>query len=109
MNIEKIIQKICSEDAMTFENAFHTILPEVNKFKSRLIDAMKREENAKIRARFIELLGYCSDESLIALFEQELFNSHHDVVSWALFALENNPSQKGKDIAKKFRKENPNF
>lgn len=109
MDIKKIIREICSEDPMTFENAFHTILPDVENFKDDLIAAMKREKNGKMRARFIELLGYCSDESLINDFEKELSNSHHDVVSWTLFALEKNPSPKGKDIARKFRKENPEF
>ena len=109
MDIKKIIQEICSEDPMTFENAFHTILPDVKKFKNDLVHAMKHEKNGKMRARFIELLGHCLDESLIEDFEKELSNPHHDVVSWSLFALENNPSPKGKNIAKKFREENPEF
>ena len=84
-------------------------MPEVDKFKSDILDAMKNENNPRFRARFIELLGYCSDENLITIFEDELKNTNADIITWALFSLENHPSKNGISIAKKFKANHPEF
>jgi len=94
---------------MTFENAFHLILPIVDRYKTEILDAMERESDTQTKAKFIELLGHCKDESLIVVFKNELKNRNEEIVNWCLFALENNPSKEGHKIAKEFRKKNPRF
>lgn len=109
MNIKSMIHDICSDDAMTFEDAYHQILPHVDRLKFDLLTAMKQQKDAKKRARFIELLGYSKDESLIEVFKQELESEEFEVVSWSLFALENSPSKEGTIIAGQFKKANPKY
>lgn len=57
MDFNSLAKDLCSSDALTFENAFHTLLPQVNKYKNELIKKMLAQKNGCIRARFIELLG----------------------------------------------------
>jgi succinate dehydrogenase flavin-adding protein (antitoxin of CptAB toxin-antitoxin module) len=109
LNISQAIEGIRSADPLTFEDAFHCILPLVDKYKDQIILAMQRESNTKIRARFIELLGYSTDESLVEIFKKELECGDDEIINWCLFALENNPSHVGKNLAQDFRAKNPRF
>lgn len=112
MNLEEVrrlLIDIKSLDPMTFEDAFHRLLPLVNDYKDEILMSMKNESLGKIRARYIELLSYCDDDSLIPIFENELKSNDSDIVSWSLFALENNSSNEGKMIAEKFKIKNPKF
>ena len=81
MNIKSMIQDVCSDDAMTYEDAFHQIIPRVDRFKNDLLTAMRQQKDGKKRARLIELLAHSKDESLIEVFKQELESEEFDVIS----------------------------
>ena len=109
VDIQKSIEKIKSQDHMTYEDGFHEVMPIVSSHKNLIIDTMLAEKNPEIRARFIELIGLCKDSTLISLLKKELKSQHDDVINWALTALEMIDCKESIEITKAYRKSNPRW
>lgn len=79
---------IRSEDALTFEDGFHMLLPHVSLFVPELIDLIASESNSRIRGRFVELLGEARSPAAFSTLASELRNSDQNVRQWALRGLQ---------------------
>jgi HEAT repeat protein len=101
------IQMIRSDDPMTFENGYVWIQNYLNIFIDDLIKLTTQEENPRIRARFVELLGDSSNSKVIPYLRQELKHSERHVRSWAYTALEYFGEPEASKIAEEFKLANP--
>ena len=85
---QQCIEWLRSEDALTFEDGYHALLPRVREFRNELIRLLQAELEPRMRARFVELLGETEDASLVEILRAELEAGEPEVVRWALTALE---------------------
>ena len=109
IDVQKCIDKIKSNDHMTYEDGFHEMIPIVLDHKNLIIDTMLSENDPEIRARFIELIGLCKDPTLIPLLKNELESQDDEVINWTLTALEIIDCRESIQIAKSYRINNPRW
>jgi len=105
-DFQQCVEWLRSKDALTFEDGYHALLPRVHEFRDDLIRLLQVEPEAKIRARFIELLGETEDSSLVDVLAAQLHAGEPEVIQWALTALERIGH---KSLADEYRREHPEY
>ena len=105
-DFRQCIEWLRSDDALTFEDGYHALLPRVREFRDELVRLLLVEPEPQMRARFIELLGETEDPSLVEVLRAELEDGKSDVIPWALTALERIGSR---HIADEYRQNHPEY
>ena len=104
---DEAIDMLRSADSMTYEDAYHWFLGNVDDHLEKLVSLMKAEADPGMRGKFIELLGDSSSKKVIPILEAELKSSNRDVRFWAHSQLEYSEHPEANEIAKKYREEHP--
>jgi len=86
-NIDECLHRICSQDALTFEDAFDELSPVASNFVPELLNALLQFDDSYTRGKIIELLGYTHSDLVVPSVEKELAHPDQTVRQWAYFAL----------------------
>ena len=103
-SFQECIEWLRSEDALTFEDGYHALLPQVRQYRDALVRLLQAEPQPSMRTRFVELLGETEDPSLVDVLRAELEAEEPEVVPWVLTALERIGHQR---IADEYRRTHP--
>ena len=57
----KCIEWLRSDDALTFENGYHALMPRARQFRDEFVRLLQAESEPRMRARLVELLGDTED------------------------------------------------
>ena len=102
------IRMLRSDDPMTFEEGYHWIQYHFEAHLDELIEFMRNEQDARMRGRFVELLGDSKDLKVLPYLERELEHQDREVRSWAYHALTYFGDALAVQIAQKYKNEHPN-
>ena len=105
-NFLQCIEWLRSDDALTFENGYHALVPRSREFRDDFVRLLHAESNPRMRARFVELLGDTEDPSVADILRAELQTGNPQVIPWALTALERVGSR---HIADDYRRIHPEY
>ena len=101
------IEMIRSDNSVTYEQGFWSLIYDVPQFKDELIQLMQAEQNPQVRAKFIELLGDAKDPKVIPLLVAQLEHPDAEVRYWAVLSLEYFGLPEAKEIAERYKAEHP--
>jgi HEAT repeat protein len=104
---DQCIQMIRSDDAMTYEDGYHSLLGRAHEYTDKLIQLMQDEKSPDMRGKFIELLGDTNDPKIISLLALELENPERIVRQWAFWSLEQFDLVEAGSIVEKHRQAHP--
>jgi HEAT repeat protein len=86
-DISECLQRICSKDGLTFEDAFDELCPIASQYLPELINTLACSADPYTRGKIIELLGYTHSESAVPTILGELEHPDQNVRQWAYLAL----------------------
>ncbi len=89
VSFDEAVSLLRSRDQMTYEDGHHLLLANLDEVQVELLARMLREPEPRLRASFVELLGYADDPALVPVLERELGHEAEAVQGWALSALDN--------------------
>ncbi len=101
------IKMLRSNDQMIYEDGYHWLQGDLDKYIEELIQLMLNEENPDMKSKFVELLGNSQNPIVIPYLEAELKNPHEDVRSWAYSSLRYFENSEAENLADKFKEKNP--
>jgi HEAT repeat protein len=86
-NFTDCLRRIRSRDPLTYEAAYHELLPYVGNYVPELLAALDDASDAYTRGKLIELLGRAEDPAAIPVLARELEHSDQAVRQWAVTSL----------------------
>lgn len=87
-DVDEWLDKILSEDAMAFEDAYWGERPPADKALPEILMALSNHFDIYSRGKLIELLGECEDHSVMPVLEKELDNPNEGIRNWARASIE---------------------
>jgi HEAT repeat protein len=104
---DECIAMLRSSDAMTYEDGYHGLQDHLGEYLEDLITLTLKENDPKMRERFVELLGDSKDPLVIPHLQRELAHPARRVREWAYSGLRNLGHARAEEIAAAYARDNP--
>jgi HEAT repeat protein len=104
---EQCIEMLRSKDSLTYEDGYQWLQGYLESRLSDIIALMKKETDADVRSKLVELIGNSKSPKVIPYLEQELKSEFMEVRSWAYSSLLYFDDPNAQRIAEAFKIESP--